>query len=90
MMQTLVENAIRHGVAADPEAGALEIRASRQSGALCIEITDDGPGPPQPHTEHIGLSNVRARLHELYGDRALLSIGTGPSGGGLARLEIPL
>lgn len=90
MMQTLVENAIRHGVAADPGAGALAIRASRMNGALCIEVTDDGPGPPQQLTEHVGLSNVRSRLHELYGDRARLTIGTGPAGGGLARLELPL
>jgi sensor histidine kinase YesM len=72
ILQPLVENAIRHGIAAVPAPGTLTVRARRRDGFLEIEIGDDGPGPLQPdgaRPQGIGIANTRARLQALYGDR---------------------
>jgi hypothetical protein len=72
ILQPLVENAIRHGIAAVSAPGTLTVRARRGDGFLEIEIGDDGPGPLQPdgaRPQGIGIANTRARLQALYGDR---------------------
>jgi len=90
ILQPLVENAIRHGIASRAEPGKVEIRARRLKGNLQIEVRDDGPGlPPGEPREGVGLSNTRARLRQLYGDRQRLQLSNAPGGGLLAALTIP-
>ncbi len=88
MLMTLVENAVKHGVA---PAGHGEIRiAARQAdGRIEVDVIDDGRGLGGGIGQGVGLSNVRGRLKALYGDDARLSLESGASGGTCARLEIP-
>jgi two-component system, LytTR family, sensor kinase len=90
LLQPIVENAIRHGIARDVRAGRLEVSASHESGRLLLRVTDDGPGaPPGPVTEGIGLSNTRERLRHLYGDDYTLEYGNAPGGGFRVSLTFP-
>lgn len=93
ILQPLVENAIRHGIAPFSSAGRIEIIARRRKGVLQLSVRDDGPGLPDEHApalkEGIGLSNTRARLLHLYGDAQHFEIGNAPEGGLRMRLEIP-
>ena len=75
ILQPIVENAIRHGIARSSAAGQIRISASRTGDTLEIDVQDDGPGFPAAHssnTRGIGLANTRARLEQLYGDAARL------------------
>ena len=91
VLQPLVENAIRHGIAQREGAGELCIRASRSNGRLLLEVSDDGPGyHPTPGGEGVGLANTRERLAQLYGTDHRFEIGSRPGGGTAVRLEIPL
>jgi signal transduction histidine kinase len=88
LLQPLVENAIRHGIARKPGAGHIGIAARRAGDCLEITIRDDGEG----HTggdEGVGLSNTRRRLRELYGDRQTLELLTEGAGGLLVKVRIP-
>jgi sensor histidine kinase YesM len=77
LLQPLVENAVRHGVAPYMRPGAIAIEASRDGDRLTIRITDSGNGVA-PHyltlmNQGVGLSNTRARLEHLYrGDHAFV------------------
>lgn len=73
ILQPLVENAIRHGIASLPRGGRLEITAARVDGHLELEVRDNGPGlaaAAEKSGNGIGLENTRARLERLYGARA--------------------
>ena len=93
ILQPLLENAIRHGIAARPGAGRIKICAARQDGSLEIKISDDGAGIADFSAarvrEGIGLSNTRARLRQLYGERQRLVLENSPGGGLEVKLEIP-
>ena len=89
ILQPLVENAIRHGVARRAEAGRLTISASVVGGSLEIAVRDDGAGVERPEAKGVGLSNTRERLRALYGDAATLTITTPPAGGTEVLLRIP-
>jgi LytS/YehU family sensor histidine kinase len=89
VLQPLVENAVRHGIAPRAEGGRIEVIARVAAGLLTVEVLDDGPGPSGEISEGVGLSNTRARLEQLYGAAARLELGAGPHGGFLARLTIP-
>ncbi len=89
----LVENAVRHGVAARPGPGQVGIRACRADGTLRVEIWDDGPGLGAD-TGHgarpgIGLANTRARLSQLYGPAHGLELVDGAPDGLVVRLSLP-
>ena len=101
ILQPLVENAVRHGIARRTDARCLTIRGARQNGALVLEVEDDGPGLPvgwtltPPDGGGVGLTNVRSRLERMYGERGRLELLT-PAGedgkprqGVLARVTIP-
>ncbi len=90
-LQPIVENAVRHGIGRRSAAGRIEITAKRVDGALEIQVRDDGPGlPPEgPGTGGIGLANTRARLQQLYGDAAKLTLENGEQGGTVATLTLP-
>jgi LytS/YehU family sensor histidine kinase len=92
ILQPLVENAIRHGIAPRAEGGRLDVRARRRNGKLELEIHDDGPGMEQGHAEPrngIGLANCRARLAQLYGDDQGFEYGPPPDGGFSVVLTLP-
>jgi sensor histidine kinase YesM len=71
VLQPLVENAIKHGIALKSEGGTLTVRARRQGDMLLMEVEDDGCGPSATGLESlekgIGLTNTRARLSHHYG-----------------------
>ncbi len=92
ILQPLVENAIKHGLATRSGAGRVELRAARMGDRLVLEVLDDGPGlAPGWDTASgcIGVANVRARLLQLYGDRHAFTLENRPGGGARARMELP-
>ena len=91
ILQPLVENAIRHGIAKRSEAGTIEVSASAVEGLLVLTVTDDGPGYREEQTERgVGLANVRARLETLFGDAGRLELRRGETGGTIATVRLPL
>lgn len=89
ILQPLVENALRHGLAPKAEGGRLRLRAARRGGSLELEVLDDGYGLPEQPKPGIGTSNVRERLSRLYGEKASLELGTRAEGGARARIRLP-
>jgi two-component system, LytTR family, sensor kinase len=89
LLQPLVENAIRHGIAPRPAPGTVTIRARLAGDAVRLEIEDDGVGLAPGFTTGIGLRNTRARLAELYGDASELALGAGPAAGTVVRISVP-
>jgi LytS/YehU family sensor histidine kinase len=82
-LQTLVENALKHGIAKLPAGGNLLIRAVLKPGALVVEVENPGQlAEAGPEATQLGLANVRERLRILYGDGASLKLqnrdGRGP------------
>lgn len=91
-LQPIVENAVRHGICRSSSAGRIQIGASRHGSDLEIRIQDDGPGligSSSASGPGIGLSNTRARLQQLYGDRAHLTIGNAHPRGALVTVVLP-
>ncbi len=75
LVQTLVENALKHGIGATAEGGEVLIRASIHDGALALEIVNPGRlEAPREDATQIGLANARQRLRLLYGDKASLKL----------------
>ena len=91
VLQPLVENAIRHGLAGRSAAGTIRIRAAVENDDLVLRVSDDGVGLARAARpgRGIGLANVRERLAILYGDDRLRLLD-GPSGGGVtAEVRVP-
>lgn len=92
VLQPLVENAIKHGIAPHSVDGVIEIEARLDGESLVLRVHDDGPGLPEPHaeaTEGVGLSNTRTRLEHLYGAAQSLRYGNAAEGGFEVELRIP-
>jgi len=91
ILQPLVENALRHGIARRADAGLLEIGARRDGDTLVLTVRDDGPGlgPAGAQETGVGLANTRARLAALYGDRGTLELANASGGGVLATIRLP-
>ena len=90
LLQTLVENAIKHGVEELPAGGELFIRARVDGDTLRIEVENAGRlGEPRPGSTQIGLSNARERLRILYGERASLELANSGEGRVAATILIP-
>lgn len=89
LLQPLVENALKHGRGNDGKA-VVRIRARCAGGELRIEVFDGGSGPAAGARDGIGLSNTRARLRHLYGERARLQLLPAEGGGAVAVVELPL
>ncbi|HEX8000394.1 MAG TPA: histidine kinase [Pyrinomonadaceae bacterium] len=95
LLQPLVENAIRHGIApratADT-AGTIEISAERHNGTIELRVRDDGAGlslPQERNTSGIGLANTQARLQQLYGDAHHFRLAPAEGGGLIVSVTIP-
>jgi LytS/YehU family sensor histidine kinase len=91
LLQPLVENAIRHGIAPRPEGGEITLRARVRAGALELAVEDDGVGmPAEPRPDGVGLGNTRMRLHRLYGDRHGFRIDSPPGVATRVTVVLPL
>jgi signal transduction histidine kinase len=91
ILQPLVENAVKHGLAPRRGRGKLTVAARRVEGRLRLAVHDTGPGPPESEAAEggIGLRNTAARLREMYGDDQRLALETAAEGGALATVELP-
>jgi sensor histidine kinase YesM len=89
VLQTLVENAIKHGLEPKAEGGRLEIGAEIVDGRLVVHVLDTGIGFTPKAAGGVGLANVRERLKALYGNRAELIISVPPAGGTCATIKVP-
>lgn len=76
MLQTLVENSIKHGISTLPEGGKLIIEGSKQSHFFELKVINSGVFNPKKKTSstHVGLKNTKKRLLLLYGNRSKFSI----------------
>jgi two-component system, LytTR family, sensor kinase len=93
LLQPLIENAVRHGVATLIEGGRIVIESGLQAGRLRIVIRNSGPRAAQPRVEPpsgVGLSNTRERLQTLYGYDHALSFEWPETGGCTVTVELPL
>jgi hypothetical protein len=81
-LQPVVENAVRHGIGRRVAGGSIEVRAARVGGSLHLRVRDFGAGPRSaaPAGRGLGLSNLRARLEQLYGADADLRIDISADG----------
>ena len=92
ILQPLVENAIKHGIAPYAAAGTVEIRARRVENQIEIQIRDNGPGlqeSTQKIRNGIGLTNTRQRLDQLYGSGYTFDLQNGEKGGLTVNLVVP-
>ena len=100
ILQPLVENSIRHGIAPKVGGGRIVLRSRREPGRTIIEVEDNGQGMTDERLDFvfrgagengggIGLRNVGERLRVIYGDLAGIQLTSEPGQGTVARLEIP-
>jgi len=89
MLQPLVENAIRHGIAPLAAPGRLDILVECAGARLLIDVRNDGQ-PRGPAGSGIGLANVRERLRHLYGDDQTVDAGWGKDGRFRVGIAMPL
>lgn len=93
ILQPLVENAIRHGIAPRASAGQVDVSAGRIDGRLQLEVRDDGPGISpanlQSSNDGVGLANTKARLQQHYGADHRFEIRNLKEGGLAVTLSIP-
>ena len=83
LLQPIVENSIRHGLAARATAGCINVRVRRVERRLLLDVIDDGiidETPPSRPGQGLGLSNTRARLEALYGGNCRLELSSTPHG----------
>jgi NO-binding membrane sensor protein with MHYT domain/GAF domain-containing protein len=94
VLQPLVENAVRHGVARRAGHGRVEIAARQVAGRLLLQVSDNGPGFPDgweaAASGRVGLANTRERLARLYGAATGFEAHNAPEGGAVVSIEIPL
>ncbi len=90
VLQPLVENAIRHGIAHRTQGGSVTVSSRREGGDLILAVVDDGAGivAGRPHREGVGLSSTRGRLERLYGGEKRLEL-LARERGAEARVRIP-
>jgi LytS/YehU family sensor histidine kinase len=94
VLQPVVENALKHGIARRASAGQLDIRAEASGGTLTLTVQDDGPGPHGAADGNgtlpgLGLGNIRARLALLYGPGERLRLTRGAAGGAITTITMP-
>ncbi|WP_018610520.1 sensor histidine kinase [Uliginosibacterium gangwonense] len=91
MLQTLIENAIKHGLEPKPEGGVLTIRAEVARGRLVVQVEDTGMGyDEEKAAQGLGLANIRERLKLMYGPQAAsLNLKAREGGGAIAEIAIP-
>jgi len=93
VLQSLVENAVVHGIAPANRRGTLQIRARRSGERLELDVHDDGAGVPAAGAPTagagLGLANARERLQHLYGDAQSFAFDSAPERGTRVTLRVP-
>jgi two-component system, LytTR family, sensor kinase len=93
ILQPIVENAIRHGIAPRASVGRLQIQARHERSTLLLTVRDNGPGLGPGvngnNAKGMGLAITRARLERLYGSRCRFELVNAAEGGLVVTLEIP-
>jgi two-component system, LytTR family, sensor kinase len=92
ILQPMVENAVKHGIAKRVQGGAIRIAAFRSNGRITLSVYNDGPSLPlgwEKTSSGVGISNVRTRLRSLYGDKFDLSLENEDPGGVKASVSLP-
>ena len=92
ILQPMVENAVKHGIARRVQGGTIKITAFRSNGTLTLRVYNDGPSLPvgwETSRSGIGIVNVRTRLQSLYGDQFELSMRNQQPGGVEATVSVP-
>jgi len=92
ILQPLVENSIRHGLAPLEQGGRIEVRAALRDERLVMQVRDSGLGLASPKIEDkagVGLANTVARLKNLYGAAHRFEINALPGEGTVVRIELP-
>jgi two-component sensor histidine kinase len=90
LLQTVVENAIKHGIAELPQGGVLRISAEVRDGGLLIEVENPRPATPSQAPSHgVGLRNAAERLRLLFGTAGALDLDLSDPDRALARIRIP-
>jgi LytS/YehU family sensor histidine kinase len=90
MLMTLVENAVKHGIAPLPQGGTIGVAAEVADGRLVLSVRDTGRGLSETAGAGMGLANIRARLTAAYGNSAGLSITGNQPRGIVATLSLPI
>jgi two-component system, LytTR family, sensor kinase len=96
LLQPIVENAIRHGIAPRAERGKVQIKAIQIDSVLRIEVRDNGPGYIEEKSAEscfqkgLGLSNTRERLQKMYGANQRMHVQNGACGGFVVSMDIPI
>jgi signal transduction histidine kinase len=90
VLQPLVENAVRHGIAPLSRGGTIRVASERFQDMLVITVSDNGCGLPPDYREGIGLGNTRERLKHLYGSsEAKLDVRNNPDHGVSVAMTLP-
>lgn len=89
LLQPFVENSIRHGIAPKAKPGKIQISSVRSADQLVLRVTDDGTTLRLNYKEGIGLSNTRARMHRLYGEKHSVRLSNNSEGGVTATITLP-
>jgi two-component system, LytTR family, sensor kinase len=89
ILQPLVENALEHGAARAEGEGRIELSARRDGDDLRLSVRDNGPGLEAGATTGVGVANTRARLEQLYGEFAELTLANADGGGVVATISLP-
>ena len=94
ILQPIVENSLKHGLASKVEGGTIRVRAWHSDGKLHLEVEDDGVGIPEPRLNRIfeqgiGVSNVNERLQVLFGDEYRMWIDSKTGEGTRTGIELP-
>jgi len=93
LLQPLVENAIKHGVAKRVVGGDVRVTGARRDGSVCLSVYNDGPSFPkdwQTNGVGVGLANLRTRLQILHGDAAELQMRRAGADGVEVVVTLPL
>ena len=89
MLQTLIENSIKHGLEPKIEGGRIDVKAQLVDGIMQVDVRDNGVGFNMHADEGVGLANIRERLRLLFGGQAELVIEQPLDGGALASIRVP-
>ena len=90
LLQTLVENGVKHGVARLPQGGEIRVASQMRDGALKIQVQNSGQLIESAGSTRVGLDNVRERLRLLYGDAASVVLRNQDAEFVVAEVSIPL